>query len=87
VATDRAFDKARGLLTALDFVILGGADVAIAAALNLRRLRERGVTVRKTIDTVIATRCIVSGLELLHADRGFIPFEQHLGLRVVDCRE
>ena len=40
---------------------------------------------RKTIDTVIATRCIVDGYELLHADRDFDAFEAHLGLRCVTC--
>lgn len=36
---------------------------------------------RKTIDTLIATRCIVSGHSLLHDDRDFEAFEKHLGLR------
>ena len=55
---------------------------AIQAARNFRALRALGVTVRKTIDTVIATRCIESGYELLHSDRDFDPFAKHLGLRV-----
>ena len=46
-----------------------------------RALRSLGITVRKTIDTVIATRCIASGLTLLYSDRDFDPFVQHLGLR------
>jgi predicted nucleic acid-binding protein len=61
----------------------GGQDLAIASARNYRLLRARGVTVRKTIDCVIATYCIGSGHSLLHRDRDFDPFEQHLGLRVV----
>ena len=44
-----------------------------------------GVTVRKTIDTVIATRCMLDGFELLHSDRDFDRFEKHLGLRCVAC--
>jgi predicted nucleic acid-binding protein len=64
-------------------VDLGGRDIAIQAARNFRVLRSLGVTVRKTIDTVIATRCIESGHELLHSDRDFDPFAKHLGLRVV----
>jgi hypothetical protein len=62
-------------------VELGGRDIAVQAARNVRALRGLGVTVRKTIDTVIATRCIESGYELLHSDRDFDPFVQHLGLR------
>ena len=83
--SERAFNEARSLLGALELVVLGGADIAIEAARNFRRLRAKGVTVRKTVDTFIATRCIVSNLVLLHNDRDFDPFERHLGLRIVDC--
>ena len=54
--------------------------VAIAAAGNYRLLRARGITVRKTIDTLIATRCILDKLPLLYSDRDFDPFVEHLGL-------
>jgi predicted nucleic acid-binding protein len=84
-ATDREFNEVRRLLLNLTVVALGGREVAIEAARNHRRLRALGLTVRKTIDTVIATRCIVDKLELLHSDRNFDPFEQHLGLRCVPC--
>jgi predicted nucleic acid-binding protein len=82
-ANERDFNKARKMLTALTVVELGGQETAIQAARNFRALRKRGVTVRKTIDTVIATRCIESGHDLLHSDRDFDPFVDHLGLRVV----
>jgi hypothetical protein len=62
-------------------VDLVGQSIAIQAAKNFRTLRSIGVTVRKTIDTVIATRCIESGLPLLYSDRDFDPFVEHLGLR------
>lgn len=61
----------------------GGVEVASAAAANYRTLRAQGITVRKTIDCLIATVCIRGGHELLHNDRDFDPFEAHLGLRVV----
>ena len=79
---DRDFNDARKMLTSLLVVELGGQEIAIHAAKNFRALRRLGVTVRKTIDTVIATRCIESGYELLHNDRDFDPFAKHLGLRV-----
>ena len=82
-ANDRDFNTARKMLTSLTVVELGGQEIAIQAARNYRALRRLGVGVRKTIDTVIATRCIESGYDLLHNDRGFDPFAQHLGLRVV----
>ena len=77
------FNKARKMLTSLVVVELGGQEIAVQAAKNFRTLRRLGLTVRKTIDTVIATRCIESGYGLLHNDRDFDPFAQHLGLRVV----
>jgi len=82
-ADERHFNEAKKMLTALTVIELGGQEVAIQAARNFRALRKRGVTVRKTIDTVIATRCIESGYDLLHSDRDFDPFVNHLGLRVV----
>ena len=81
--SERDFNTAKKMLTALTMVDLCGHDVAIQAARNFRALRNLGVTVRKTIDTVIATRCIESGYTLLHSDRDFDPFVNHLGLRVV----
>ncbi|MGA7409226.1 MAG: PIN domain nuclease [Bryobacteraceae bacterium] len=81
--SDRDFNYARRLLTSLAVVGLGGQEIAIQAAKNFRILRRLGVTVRKTIDVVIATRCIESGYDLLHSDRDFDPFVKHLGLRVV----
>lgn len=82
-AHERDFNRARKVLTSLIVVQLGGQEIAIQAARNFRALRALGVTVRKTIDTVIATRCIESGYELLHSDRDFDAFAKHLGLRVV----
>ena len=82
-ASDRDFNQAKKLLTSLVMVDLGGRDIAIQAAKNYRKLRALGITARKTIDTVIATRCITGGYTLLHSDRDFDPFVMHLGLRSV----
>jgi predicted nucleic acid-binding protein len=81
--SDKDFNEARKELTRLDVVELGGEDLAIKAAKNYRTLRKLGFTIRKTIDTIIATRCIEDGYTLLHNDADFVPFEKHLGLRVV----
>ena len=79
-ASDRDFDTAFALMGAFERIDIGGQAAALEAARNFRRLRARGITVRKTIDTLIATRCILDGLQLLYADRDFDPFVQHLGL-------
>ncbi len=80
---ERDFRAAQKMLTALTIVELGGKEIAIQAAKNLRTLRKLGVTIRKTIDVVIATSCIQSGYDLLHSDRDFDPFVKHLGLKTV----
>jgi predicted nucleic acid-binding protein len=80
---DKEFNEVRRLLARLELVALSGEDVAVEAARNFRKLRSLGITVRGTIDVVLATRCIVSGHRLLHSDRDFDPFEKHLGLKCV----
>ena len=62
---------------------LAGREVVLAAGDNFRLLQARGITVRSAIDCIIATYCIRNAIPLLHSDRDFDPFEQHLGLRVV----
>jgi predicted nucleic acid-binding protein len=61
----------------------GGKELAVAAARNFRLLRQRGRTVRKTIDGLIATFCLKQGFSLLHCDRDYDHFEAILGLSVI----
>jgi predicted nucleic acid-binding protein len=79
-AADSDFHQARAALAQFPMVTIAGPDLAIAAAQHFRTLRRHGVTVRKTVDTLIATRCITDGLALLYSDRDFDPFVTHLGL-------
>ncbi|MEQ6332069.1 PIN domain nuclease [Sphingobium sp. MK2] len=81
ISADREFDRVRRLLLTMDVIIIGGTEVAIDAARHFRHLRALGITVRKTIDTLIASRCIRDGHALLFSDRDFDPFVAHLGLR------
>ncbi len=60
---------------------LVGEDIAFQAAKNFRKLRALGITIRKTIDTLIATSCVEKEFSLLYSDRDFDPFVHHLGLR------
>ena len=75
------FNQGKKLLTSLPIIDLVGGDIAIRAARNFRALRARGLTIRRTIDTLIATSCIEKGLTLLYSDKDFDPFVEHLGLR------
>ena len=80
---DADFNHVNDLLGSLVVVDLGGKDIAVQAAKNFRILQAKGVTIRKTIDTIIATRCIGDGLSLLYRDKDFDPFVLYLGLQSV----
>lgn len=82
-SSERDFQIARQLMDALEYRDFVGRDMAMAAAQNYRALRRQGITVRKTIDVLIATFCIENGFGLLHNDRDFDPMERVLGLRVL----
>ena len=77
----RDFNQGKKLLRSLPIIELVGENIAIQAAKNFRTLRSLGITVRKTIDTLIATSCIEKGLVLLYSDKDFDPFVEHLGLQ------
>lgn len=78
---DQDFRAALDLFEAIPVLELAGETIAILSAKNFRVLRNKGVTVRKTIDCVIATYCIEHHLPLLQSDRDFEPFRLHLGLK------
>jgi predicted nucleic acid-binding protein len=83
ITNEYEFGQVQRLLTALMVIDLGGKEIAIQAARNFRSLRAKGITVRKTIDNIIATHCIQNDHELLHSDRDFDPFVRYFGLRVI----
>lgn len=58
-------------------------DFALAAQLY-RRARASGVTIRKTLDCLIAAPCIRTGAPLLHADADFDRLAACSQLRIFD---
>ena len=81
--SDRHHQIARDLLLSLDVMELLDTSIALKSAEHYRYLRSKGATVRKTTDCIIATWCIEKGIPLLHCDKDFQPFHQHLGLKQV----
>ena len=77
------FEQAHQSLGNFQQVSLVSPTLAVQSARNYRNLRSQGVTVRKTIDCLIATYCIENNHALLHTDRDFDGFEQFLGLQVI----
>ncbi len=80
--SNKQFQIAKHLMDSLEYYDFVGKEISIRAAENFRTLRKQGVTIRKTIDVLIATFCIAHDFELLHNDRDYEPMEELLGLRV-----
>jgi predicted nucleic acid-binding protein len=83
VRDDALFGKVLNGLLLFEVCATGGIEVAVAATRNYRLLRRRGHSVRKTIDCLTATFCLLNGHSLLHRDRDFDPFEKVMDLSVV----
>ena len=80
---EKQYQIAKNMMDSLEYHDFVGKEVAVKAAQNFRKLRKKGITVRKTIDVLIATFCIEYGFVLLHNDRDFDPMESILGLQVM----
>ncbi len=78
----RDYNRAKSTLAILDQYELLGNDMVIKCADNYRALRKKGITVRKTIDVIIATFCIENKFPLLFSDRDFSPFVHNMGLKL-----
>lgn len=76
------YQEAKSIMESLEYFDLVGKSIAIEAAQNFRTLRREGITIRKTVDMLIATFCLMHDFELIHNDRDFDPIEEKLGLKV-----
>jgi len=83
IADPQEFKGTRAALQQFEIFSTGGIHLAVISALNYQALRRQGVTVRKTIDCLIASFCLLHNHQLLHNDRDYDPFEEGLGLRVI----
>jgi predicted nucleic acid-binding protein len=79
---EKDYQAAKEIMDSLEYYDFLGKEIALQSAQNFRKLQRSGVTVRKTIDVIIATFCIENGFKLLHNDRDFNPMEEILDLKV-----
>ena len=78
---DKDYWLAKQLLQELELISLCNISYGIKSANNYRQLCKQGITIRKTIDCLIATYCIENNLPLLFSDKDFEPFTKYLGLK------
>jgi len=79
---EKDYRAAKKIMASLEYYDFVGMKIALQSTQNFGILQRSGITVRKTIDIIIATFCIENGFELLHNDCDFDPMEELLGLRV-----
>lgn len=78
---DHDYNIAKRTLLTLEQYQMFDSKMALKSANNYRKLRKSGITIRSTIDVIIATFCIDNKLPLLFSDKDFVPFVNKLGLR------
>lgn len=81
IGIDKQFQEVNARLSLLDQYSMLNTSLVVKYAKNYRKLRKKGVTIRKTNDVIIASFCIQENIPLLFSDRDFKPFIEHLGLR------
>lgn len=77
---DEDYRIARAMMRRFEAVDMLGHENAVRCAENFRALRKRGITIRSTMDVVIASWCIAHERPLLFQDKDFVPFVDHFGL-------
>lgn len=77
---DKDFKQAKKVLNSLDQHQMFGTGMPDKCTDNYRKLRKKGITIRKTADVIIATFCINEKIPLLFTDRDFQPFVDQLKL-------
>jgi predicted nucleic acid-binding protein len=78
--SDKDYNLAKKSLSTLEQFEMFGHNQVLKAASNYRKLRKKGITIRKTNDVIIATFCIENKMPLLYLDKDFKPFVRYLGL-------
>lgn len=74
VSSTRESQQVENAFRGYPVMTLVGESNARLSANYYRQLRQQGITVRKTVDCLIATWCIANRTPLLHADKDFKPF-------------
>ena len=80
IREDSEFKRTRDLLANLVFLPMQ-YSIFIRSAEIYRNLRQKGVTIRKPVDCMIAAVAIEHDIPLLHNDNDFLPIEKHFGLK------
>ena len=82
IRDNRQYNKTQSILSNLIFLPMN-RNTFLYAATIYRTLRARGITIRNSVDCMIAAVCIENKVLLLHNDKDFNLIENHFSLRVL----
>lgn len=83
IREEKGFQIIKAYLLEFPIYAPKGIETYLNAAQIYRGCRQKGKTVRKTVDCIIAAICIDNGLVLLHKDRDFNHIAMCTGLKVL----
>ncbi len=79
IKKDSEFRRTRDLFRSLIFLPMHYSSFLKSAEIY-RKLRRKGITIRNSVDCMIASIAIENKIPLLHNDKDFLPIEQNFGL-------
>ena len=82
IRDNRQYNKTKTILSNLIFLPMN-RNTFLSSATIYRALRKHGITIRNSVDCMIAAVCIENKVQLLHNDRDFNLIENHFSLRVL----
>jgi len=83
IRDEREYSDTESMLVNLIFLPMTRETLLLAASIY-RNLRLRGITIRNSVDCMIAAVCIENEIRLLHNDKDFDLLAAHSELEVVD---
>ena len=82
IRDEEAFHRTRVSLLAHPILRPRGLETFEAAANLYRTARRRGLTIRRSVDCLIAATCLEAGVEIYHNDRDFEALARVSDLRI-----
>ena len=80
IKKDSEFRRTRDLFSSLIFLPMRYSSFLRSAEIY-RKLRRKGITIRKSLDCMIASIAIENEIPLLHNDKDFLLIEKSFGLK------
>ena len=82
IENDRDYTIVKENLEGLDFIDYSQYEFSVKAAELYRKLRKKGITIRKANDCLIAAICIEFNLPLFHNDKDFDNIAKYTSLKI-----